>query len=162
MPLQLPRRCQSSRAAACFPSFEYSAPLLPRVLQLGDCFRIRCHPPRDRGTAWLGVSTQHPGTTTPFRGRECQPLPGNIAEANFRLGGPDQPGLIRGEDPQQSHLDSAAQRTRHKRDGKSFDRRIARSSVAVAQFIAGLDELIDAVCGRLGRNKWHYLGANAI
>ena len=37
--------------------------------------------------------------------------------------------------------------------GKSFDRNIPRSSMTVEQFIADLDELVDAVCKRLGKTK---------
>jgi pimeloyl-ACP methyl ester carboxylesterase len=37
--------------------------------------------------------------------------------------------------------------------GKSFDSRIARSSMTVQQFIADLDELVDIVSTRTGRNK---------
>ena len=37
--------------------------------------------------------------------------------------------------------------------GKSFDRSIPRSSMTVDQFIGDLDELIDAVCQRLGKSK---------
>jgi pimeloyl-ACP methyl ester carboxylesterase len=37
--------------------------------------------------------------------------------------------------------------------GKSYDRAIPRSSMMVEQFISDLDELVDAVCGRLGKPK---------
>ena len=37
--------------------------------------------------------------------------------------------------------------------GKSFDRKIPRSSMTVEQFISDLDELVDAVCSRLGKTK---------
>jgi pimeloyl-ACP methyl ester carboxylesterase len=37
--------------------------------------------------------------------------------------------------------------------GKSFDRKIAKSSMTVEQFIADLDELVDRVRERLGKNK---------
>jgi pimeloyl-ACP methyl ester carboxylesterase len=37
--------------------------------------------------------------------------------------------------------------------GKSFDRKIPRSSMTVDQFIADLDELVEAVCKRVGKNK---------
>jgi len=37
--------------------------------------------------------------------------------------------------------------------GKSFDRSIPRSSMTVEQFISDLDELVDAVCERLGKSK---------
>ena len=37
--------------------------------------------------------------------------------------------------------------------GKSFDRKIPRSSMTVEQFISDLDELVDAVCERLGKTK---------
>jgi pimeloyl-ACP methyl ester carboxylesterase len=37
--------------------------------------------------------------------------------------------------------------------GKSFDRSIPRSSMTVEQFVSDLDELVDAVCTRLGKTK---------
>jgi pimeloyl-ACP methyl ester carboxylesterase len=37
--------------------------------------------------------------------------------------------------------------------GKSFDRNIPRSSLTVEQLIADLDELVDAVCTRLGKTS---------
>jgi pimeloyl-ACP methyl ester carboxylesterase len=37
--------------------------------------------------------------------------------------------------------------------GKSFERQIPRSSMTVEQFIADLDELVDAVCKRVGKNE---------
>ncbi len=37
--------------------------------------------------------------------------------------------------------------------GKSFDRNIPRSSMTVEQFIADLDELVEAVCKRVGKTK---------
>lgn len=37
--------------------------------------------------------------------------------------------------------------------GKSFDRKIPKSSMTVEQFIADLDELVDAVCKRVGQKK---------
>ena len=37
--------------------------------------------------------------------------------------------------------------------GKSFDSQIPRGSMTVAQFIADLDELVDAVCRRFGKRK---------
>ena len=37
--------------------------------------------------------------------------------------------------------------------GKSFDRKIPKSSMTVEQFIADLDELVDAVCKRVGKKK---------
>jgi len=37
--------------------------------------------------------------------------------------------------------------------GKSFDRRISRCSMTVEQFIADLDELVEAVGTRVGQNK---------
>jgi pimeloyl-ACP methyl ester carboxylesterase len=42
--------------------------------------------------------------------------------------------------------------------GKSFDRKIPRSSMTVEQFIADLDELVEAVCKRVGKNKIAILG----
>jgi pimeloyl-ACP methyl ester carboxylesterase len=40
-----------------------------------------------------------------------------------------------------------------RRAGKSFDRNIAPSSMTDERFIADLDELVDAVCKRLGKTK---------
>jgi pimeloyl-ACP methyl ester carboxylesterase len=37
--------------------------------------------------------------------------------------------------------------------GKSFDRSIPRSSMTVEQFIRDLDELVDAICNRLGKTQ---------
>jgi len=37
--------------------------------------------------------------------------------------------------------------------GKSFDRKIPRTSMTVEQFIADLDELVEAVCQRLGKTQ---------
>ena len=37
--------------------------------------------------------------------------------------------------------------------GKSFDRKISKSSMTIEQFIADLDELVEAVCKRVGQNK---------
>ena len=42
--------------------------------------------------------------------------------------------------------------------GKSFDRKIPRSSMTVEQFIADLDQLVEAVGKRVGKNKVTILG----
>ena len=42
--------------------------------------------------------------------------------------------------------------------GKSFDRRIPRSTMTVEQFISDLDELVDRVRARLGKTKVAILG----
>ena len=105
-------------------------------------------------------------------------LPGSIAEVGYqRLGGVDQWVMIRGEsvsNPPLIHLHggpgfSETRLFRHfnsplessftvaywdqRGAGKSFARNIPRSSMTVEQFIADLDELVDAVRMRLGQNK---------
>jgi pimeloyl-ACP methyl ester carboxylesterase/hypothetical membrane protein len=95
----------------------------------------------------------------------------------LRLGGVDQWVMIRGENlanpplillhggPGFSetalfrHFNAALEKTftlvywDQRGAGKSFSRRIPRSSMTVEQFIADLDQLVDAVCARLGRKK---------
>jgi len=118
------------------------------------------------------------GKTPPFRGPDDEIVSGSIAEsAYFRLGGFDQWVLIRGESvanpplillhggPGLSetvlfrHFNAPLEKTftvvywDQRGAGKSFHRNIPRSSMTVEQFISDLDELIDAVCKRLGTAK---------
>ena len=121
---------------------------------------------------------KHLGKTPPFRRPKGEPIPGSIAEVNYlRLGGLDQWVMIRGENitnPPLIHLHGGPGFTemrlfRHfnapleksftvvswdqRGAGKSFDRKISKSSMTTEQFIADLDELVEAVCKRVGQNK---------
>jgi pimeloyl-ACP methyl ester carboxylesterase len=121
---------------------------------------------------------KHPGKTPPFRGPKGEPVPGSIAEIHYlRFGGLDQWVLLRGERLTNPplillHGGPGFSETRFFRHfnapleksftvvywdqrgaGKSFDRKIPRSSMTVEQFIADLDELVDAACKRVGKNK---------
>lgn len=118
------------------------------------------------------------GTTTSFRGTDGEILAGSIAEVGYRrLGGVDQWVMIRGESVANPplillHGGPGMSETRFFRhfnapleasftvvywdqrgSGKSFHRDIPRSSMTVAQMLADLDELVDAVRGRLGHEK---------
>jgi|SRR5829696_1190717 len=121
---------------------------------------------------------RHPGRTPPFRTATGEGLPGSIAEVGYRrLGGVDQWVMIRGEsvsNPPLIHLHggpgfSETRLFRHfnsplessftvvywdqRGAGKSFARNIPRSSMTVEQFIADLDDLVEAVRVRIGQNK---------
>ncbi len=121
---------------------------------------------------------KHLGNTPPFRGPNGEILPDSIAEVGyFRLGGLDQWVMIRGEslaNPPLIFLHGGPGMTemrffRHfnapleksftivnwdqRGTGKSYDRRIPRSSMTVEQFIADLDQLVDAVRNRLGKDN---------
>jgi pimeloyl-ACP methyl ester carboxylesterase len=110
-------------------------------------------------------------------------MPGSIAEITHqRLGELDQWVMIRGESianpalillhggPGLSetaflrHFNAALEKVftvvywDQRGAGKSFDRGIPRSSMTVEQFISDLDELVDAVCGRLGKTKTAIFG----
>jgi pimeloyl-ACP methyl ester carboxylesterase/hemerythrin-like domain-containing protein len=118
------------------------------------------------------------GRTPPFRGPHGEPVPGSIAETNrLRLGGLDQWVMIRGESIANPLLillhggpglsetplfrrfnaplekDFTVVYWDQRGAGKSFDRRIPRSSMTVEQFIADLDELVDSVRARVGQDK---------
>jgi pimeloyl-ACP methyl ester carboxylesterase len=105
-------------------------------------------------------------------------LPGSIAEIGYlRLGGLDQWVMIRGESlanpplillhggPGFSetglfrHFNAALEKRftvvywDQRGAGKSFDRNIPLSSMTVEQFIADLDDLVEAVCQRLGKSR---------
>jgi pimeloyl-ACP methyl ester carboxylesterase len=121
---------------------------------------------------------RHRGKTPPFRGSHGEVLSDSVAEVAYRrLGGLDQWVMIRGESVanpalimlhggpglSETSLFRYFNAPLEKRftlvywdqrgAGKSFRRDIPRSSMTVEQFVADLDELVDAVCGRLGKTK---------
>lgn len=121
---------------------------------------------------------KHLGTTRPFRGPTGASVPGSITEvAYLTLGGLDQWVMIRGErltnpplillhgGPGFSethffrHFNAPLERAftvvywDQRGSGKSFDSKIAKSSMTVEQFIADLDELVEAVRTRVGQRK---------
>jgi pimeloyl-ACP methyl ester carboxylesterase len=121
---------------------------------------------------------KHLGKTPPFLGPDGEVVPGSIAEINYlRLGGLDQWVMIRGESISNPPLIllhggpgfSEMRLFRHfnapleksftvvywdqRGTGKSFDSKIPRSSMTIEQFVADLDELVDAVCKRVGKKK---------
>lgn len=121
---------------------------------------------------------KHLGKTAPFRGPEGQLVPESIAEVQYlRLGGIEQWVMIRGEslaNPPLVFLHGGPGLTemrlfRHfnapleksftvvywdqRGTGKSYDRKIPRSSMTVEQFISDLDELVEVVRERLGKKK---------
>jgi pimeloyl-ACP methyl ester carboxylesterase len=121
---------------------------------------------------------KHLGSTTPFREPGGELVPGSIAEINYlRLGGLDQWTMIRGESLANPplillhggpgftemrlfrHFNAALEKRftvvnwDQRGAGKSFDRKIPKSSMTVEQFISDLDELVDAVCTRVEKNK---------
>lgn len=123
------------------------------------------------------------GHTEPFRGPDGNVLMNSVAEAKYiRLGGVDQWVMIRGENvanpplivlhggPGMSemgffrHYNAALERHftvvhwDQRGTGKSFDREIPRSSMTLDQFIADLDELVDIVRRRFGKEKVLILG----
>ena len=121
---------------------------------------------------------RHLGKTPPFLGPHGEVVPGSIAEIAYRrLGGLDQWVMFRGESVANPPLVmlhggpglSETGLFRHfnapleesftvvywdqRGAGKSFDRNVDRSSLTVEQLISDLDELVDAVCARLGKTK---------
>jgi len=121
---------------------------------------------------------KHLGRTAPFRRPSGQVLPSSVAEIHYlRLGGVDQWAMIRGEDVANPLLimlhggpgfpemrlfrtfnaplekDFTVVYWEQRGTGKSFDRKIPKSSMAVEQFIADLDELVDTVRKRFGKEK---------
>ena len=124
------------------------------------------------------VALRRLGKTPPFRGPRGEVVPGSVAEVAYRqLGGLDQWVMVRGESAANPplillhggpgfsetgffrHFNAALEKCftavywDQRGAGKSFDRSIPRSSMTVEQFIADLDELVDAVCERLGKSK---------
>ena len=123
------------------------------------------------------------GHTEPFRGPEGNVLPNSVAEVKYlRLGGSLQWVMIRGENvanpplivlhggPGMSEMGffrhCNAPLERHftvvhwdqRGTGKSFDRNIPRAAMTVDQFVADLDELVDIVRRRVGKEKVAILG----
>ncbi|HSQ51971.1 MAG TPA: alpha/beta hydrolase [Nitrospiraceae bacterium] len=121
---------------------------------------------------------KHLGKTPPFRGPQGETLPGSVAEIRYlRLGGVDQWVMIRGESvanpalillhggpgfPEMRlfrHFNAAIEKSftvvywEQRGTDKSFDRKIPSSSLTVEQLIADLDELVEAVRKRLGKDK---------
>ncbi|UJL30965.1 alpha/beta hydrolase [Mycolicibacterium vanbaalenii] len=119
-----------------------------------------------------------PGGTRPFRTAAGDVVPQSVAEVGYcRLGGLDQWVLIRGRDlanPPLIHLHggpgfSETRLLRHfnselenrftvvywdqRGAGKSFHRGIPRSSMTVEQFLTDLNDLVDMVCARVGREQ---------
>jgi pimeloyl-ACP methyl ester carboxylesterase len=118
------------------------------------------------------------GKTPPFRGPDGELLPDSIAEIDYLpLGGLEQWVMIRGEQRANPALIllhggpgfgethffrrfNAPLETRftvvywdQRGAGKSFSRAIPKSSMTVEQFIADLDDLVEAVRHRLGQDK---------
>lgn len=123
------------------------------------------------------------GTTHPFRDATGQVIPGSVAEVHFlRLGGLDQWVMIRGRDRENPPLillhggPGLSEMPLFRRfnaeleesftvvywdqrgAGKSFDRKIPRSSMTVEQFITDLDGLVDWVRARIRKEKVIVLG----
>jgi pimeloyl-ACP methyl ester carboxylesterase/membrane protease YdiL (CAAX protease family) len=124
-----------------------------------------------------------PGHTKPFRGSDRKVLPNSVAEAGYvRLGSVEQWVMIRGENvanpalivlhggPGMSemgffrHCNASLERYftvvhwDQRGTGKSFHRNIPRSSMTLDQFVADLDELVDIVRRRFGKEKVVILG----
>lgn len=131
----------------------------------------------------IGAVLRRSGKTPPFRGPHGDVVPGSIAEIAYRrLGGLDQWVMIRGRStanpplillhggpgwsetaffrhfnaPLESHFTVVYWDQRGA--GKSYHPAISRSSMTVEQFISDLNELVDAVCERLGRTRLAIFG----
>ena len=123
------------------------------------------------------------GHTKPFRAADGSVLVNSVAEVKYvRLGGIDQWVMIRGENvanppmivlhggPGMSemgffrHFNAPLERHftvvhwDQRGTGKSFDPHIPRSSMTLEQFVADLDELVDIVRRRFGKEKVVILG----
>lgn len=121
---------------------------------------------------------RHLRKTPPFVGPHGEVISGSIAEIAYRrLGGIEQWVLIRGESVANPPLillhggpglsetvlfrcfNAPLEKSftvvywDQRGAGKSFDRTIPPSSMTVEQFVADLDELVDAVCRRVGKRK---------
>jgi pimeloyl-ACP methyl ester carboxylesterase len=126
----------------------------------------------------LKGALRHPGKTPPFAGAHGAILRGSIAEINYhRLGGIDQWVMIRGKDVTNPVLillhggpgfpemrlfrsfNGMLERSftvvywEQRGTGKSFSSRIPKSSMTVGQFISDLDELVDAIRRRFGKER---------
>jgi len=118
------------------------------------------------------------GKTPPFRGPDGEILANGVAEISYlRLGGFDQWVMIRGEDIANPILillhggpgfpemrlfrtfNAALEQYytvvywMQRGTSKSFDRRMNASSLTIEQFIADLDELVDMMRKRFGKDK---------
>ena len=123
------------------------------------------------------------GRTSPFRGVDGRVLPNSVADVKYlRLGGIDQWVMMRGENidnpplivlhggPGMSemgffrHFNATLERHftvvhwDQRGTGKSFDRNIPRASMTLEQFVADLDELVEIVRRRFGKDKVVLLG----
>lgn len=121
---------------------------------------------------------KHQGTTSLFRGLDGEILPNSLAEISWlRLGGFDQWVMIRGENLANPILIllhggpsfpemrlfrtfNAALEQHYtvvywmqRGTSKSFDRRMPASALTIEQFIADLDELVDVMRKRFGKDK---------
>ncbi len=121
---------------------------------------------------------RHRGNTRPFRTLTGEILPGSIAEIGYlSLGGIEQWVMIRGESIANPllilvHGGPGFPETRlfryfnapleksftvvyweQRGTGKSFDRKIPTSSMTVGQFLIDLNELVDVVRKRFGKDK---------
>jgi pimeloyl-ACP methyl ester carboxylesterase len=126
---------------------------------------------------------KHPRDTRPFRGPLGKRVQDSIADVKYlRLGGLDQWVMIRGESlgnpplillhggpgfsdtPFFRRYNAPLEKSftivywDQRGSGKSYDRRIPRSSMTVEQFISDLDELVDAVRARLVQQHIAILG----
>jgi pimeloyl-ACP methyl ester carboxylesterase len=126
---------------------------------------------------------KHLGKTPAFRGPNGEALPNSVATVEYlRLGGVDQWVMMRGENidnPPLIVLHGGPGMTEmgffrrfnaplekaftvvhwdQRGAGKSFDRRIPKSSMTVERFVADLDELVTVVRRRLNKEKVAILG----
>jgi pimeloyl-ACP methyl ester carboxylesterase len=118
------------------------------------------------------------GKTPGFRGPRGEPVEGSIAEIEYRrLGGIEQWVMIRGlsidnpvlvllhggpgfsETGMFRYFNAELERSftvvywDQRGAGKSYDPDIPKESMTVARFVADLDELVDAVRQRLGKDR---------
>lgn len=121
---------------------------------------------------------RHLGRTLPFRGPRGEPVPDSIAEVQYlRLGGVEQWVMLRGESVTHPpllllyggpgltemrlfrHFNAPLEKSftvvywDQRGSGKSFNRKLPRSSMTVEQFLSDLDELVEVVRKRLGQEK---------
>jgi pimeloyl-ACP methyl ester carboxylesterase len=121
---------------------------------------------------------KHTGSTQPFRAANGEVVPNSVAEVGYlRLGGLDQWVMIRGENvanpllillhggpgfPEMRlfrYFNAPLEKTftcvywEQRGTDKSFDSKIPVSSMTVEQFVADLDELVEAMRKRFGKLK---------